>query len=70
MLRYISREHEFTKHTEAYIFIKKKPHHRCFPMKFAKILTATILKIICERLFLLCIMNVSTFTQQTFTCSN
>ena len=31
-------------------FIKKKLQHRCFPMKFAKLLRTPILKNICERL--------------------
>ena len=33
-------------------FIKKRLHHRCFPVKFAKILRIAILKNICERLSL------------------
>ena len=37
---------------QACIFIKKKLQHRCFPVKFAKVLRTPILKIICERLLL------------------
>ena len=37
---------------EAYNFIKKKPQHKCFPVKFAKFLRIIILKNICEWLLL------------------
>ena len=33
-------------------FIKKKQEHRCFPVKFAKLLRTPILKNICKQLFL------------------
>ena len=37
---------------QVYNFIKKSLQHRCFPVRFAKFLRTTILKIICERLLL------------------
>ena len=33
-------------------FIKKRPQHRCFPVKFEKFLRTFIFKNICERLLL------------------
>ena len=35
-------------------FIKKRLQHRCFPVNIAKRLRTSILKNICERLFLVC----------------
>ena len=43
-------------------FIEKRLQHRCFPVKFAKYLRRPILKNICKRLLLNCILLTSLFT--------
>ena len=47
-------------------FIKKKLQHRCFPVKFAKILRTSILKNICEELLLIMLLCLVCFEQNPF----